>query len=88
MAALSGVAQRLVAVSCALVVVLASLPLAATVVRHVPLAELIKESDLIVSATVMGHRSFYDERMGQIMTDTTLRVERSWLGGVKRGVCQ
>lgn len=61
-------------------IVCMSLPAWATIVRHLPLERLIGISDVIVTGRVRGAQTFWDAGERQIMTATTLEVERGWLG--------
>ncbi|MFU8803879.1 MAG: hypothetical protein ACNA8W_08740, partial [Bradymonadaceae bacterium] len=67
-------------------VFLASAPVTATVMKFADLVNLIEEADVIVHGHVSDRQTYFDKDQGFVVTDTTLRVKKSFHGDVKETV--
>lgn len=74
------VSRWLSALAALCVIVALGAPAWATIVRHVPLEGLIRISDAIATARVVDAQTFWSVSERQIITATTLEVERGWWG--------
>ncbi|AWV90483.1 hypothetical protein DN745_14555 [Bradymonas sediminis] len=52
----------------------------ATVMKYVGLEELIEISDIIVEGSVAEQKVYFDEAQGRVVTDTTFKVKRNFMG--------
>lgn len=52
----------------------------ATVMKYADAARLIEISDTIVQGTVVEQKSYFDKAQEQVVTDTTIAVEKTFLG--------
>lgn len=58
----------------------------ATVMKYAGLEELIEISDVIVQGTVAEQKVYFDEAQGRVVTDTTFKVERTFMGKVDQKI--
>ena len=58
----------------------------ATVMVYADLARLVEISDVVVQGQVVGQRTYHAEGDGTLVTDTTVRVERRFMGEVGQTV--
>lgn len=58
----------------------------ATVMKYADLEGLIEISDIIVQGTVEGQKVYFDKTQGRVVTDTTFKVERKFMGKVDQKV--
>jgi hypothetical protein len=63
-----------------------TLPSSATVMRFADLARLVEISDMIVQGKVVDARTYRSGSDGQVVTDTTVEVSRSFYGKSERRV--
>ncbi|AWV90485.1 hypothetical protein [Bradymonas sediminis] len=54
----------------------------ATVMKYADLEGLIEISDIIVEGSVAEQKVYFDEAQGRVVTDTTFKIERKFLGEV------
>lgn len=63
-----------------------STPASATVMKYADVEQLIEISDIIVQGTVAEQKVYFDQAQGRVVTDTTFKIERKFLGKVEQTV--
>jgi|SRR5690554_368845 len=58
----------------------------ATVMKYADVEQLIEISDIIVQGTVAEQKVYFDQAQGRVVTDTTFKIERKFLGKVEQTV--
>ena len=58
----------------------------ATVMKYASVERLVEISDIIVHGTVTEQRTYFDSKQKRVVTDTTIQVERSFLGDISESI--